>query len=106
MKAVTSHPASVTSVVPAVHSPDKRAPLRRLTRQLTQPRRGLSREESAIFVGVSATKFDEMVKDGRMPQPKTIDGRVVWDLIKLDLAFGALPDQVGAFDDNPWDAYT
>jgi predicted DNA-binding transcriptional regulator AlpA len=79
---------------------------RRLTRQLTQPRRGLSRDEAAIFVGVSATKFDEMVRDRRMPAPKKIDGRVVWDMMKLDRAFEALPDQDGASDVNPWDAYT
>jgi len=34
------------------------------------PRRGLSRVESAIYVGVSPTLFDQMVKDGRMPAPK------------------------------------
>jgi predicted DNA-binding transcriptional regulator AlpA len=89
-----------TSLVPADHRPDDRAPVHRLTRQLTQPRRGLSRDEAAIFIGVSATKFDAMVKDGRMPKPKTIDGRVVWDLIKLDRAFEALPDQDGALDDR------
>jgi hypothetical protein len=31
---------------------------------------------------------------------------VVWDLIKLDRAFEALPDQDGALEGNPWDAYT
>jgi predicted DNA-binding transcriptional regulator AlpA len=95
-----------TSLAPADHRPDERAPIRRQTRQLTQPRRGLSRDEAAIFIGVSATKFDAMVKDGRMPKPKTIDGRVVWDLIKLDRAFEVLPDQDGAPEGNPWDAYT
>lgn len=34
------------------------------------PRRGLSREEAAMYVGVGSTKFDEMVNDGRMPKPK------------------------------------
>src|SRR2546430_1301511 len=29
-------------------------------------RRGLSRDEAAIYIGVSAAKFDEMVADGRM----------------------------------------
>jgi len=48
------------------------------------PRRGLSRVESAIYVGVSPTLFDQMVKDGRMPTPKRINGRVVWDLRALD----------------------
>jgi predicted DNA-binding transcriptional regulator AlpA len=59
------------------------------------PRRGLSRVESAIYVGVSATLFDEMVKDGRMPMPKSINGRVVWDIRALDEAFEALPDKDG-----------
>jgi hypothetical protein len=35
--------------------------------------------------------FDEMVKDGRMPGPKRINSRVVWDKRLLDEAFEALP---------------
>lgn len=54
------------------------------------PRRGLRREESARYVGVSPTKFDEMVRDGDMPRPKRIGGCVVWDLKRLDMAFDAL----------------
>jgi excisionase family DNA binding protein len=54
--------------------------------------RGLSREEAARYVGVGLTKFEEMVKDGRMPRPKRIDGRVVWDRLKLEAAFSDLPD--------------
>jgi hypothetical protein len=34
-----------------------------------------------------------MVADHRMPRPKRIDGRVVWDLHQLDIAFAALPDE-------------
>lgn len=56
------------------------------------PRRGLSRAESAMYVGISASKFDELVRDGRMPGPKRIDGRKVWDVHDLDVAFDALPD--------------
>ena len=41
-----------------------------------------------------------MVKDGRMPQPKRIDGRVLWDRLALDAAFESLPS---AANDNPWD---
>jgi predicted DNA-binding transcriptional regulator AlpA len=71
------------------------------------PRRGLSRVESGIYVGVSATLFDEMVKDGRMPMPKRINGRVVWDIRALDEAFEALPDEDGRKGSNcepsPWE---
>jgi hypothetical protein len=63
--------------------------------------RGLSRSMAAIYVGVSATKFDEMVKDGRMPVAKRVDGRRVWDKRRLDLAFEALPDE-GAGTGDSW----
>jgi hypothetical protein len=53
---------------------------------------GLSRVEAAAYIGVSATKFDQLVGDGRMPRPKRIDGRVVWDREVLRLTFKALPD--------------
>src|SRR6184192_3994382 len=71
------------------------------------PRRGLSRVESAIYVGVSPTLFDQMVKDGRMPTPKRINGRVVWDIRALDDAFEALPDADGRQgsrrEPSPWE---
>lgn len=56
------------------------------------PPRGLSRLESAAYVGVSGSLFDTMVKDGRMPLPKRINARTVWDRLRLDVAFAALPD--------------
>lgn len=60
---------------------------------LAYPPRGMSREEAARYIGVSMTKFDEMVADGRMPRPKRIDGRVVWDRVRLDAAFTDLPEE-------------
>lgn len=71
------------------------------------PPRGLSRLQAAEYIGIGATKFDEMVLDGRMPRPKRIDGRTVWDRDKLDERFAAL-DEDEASDDaasktNPWD---
>lgn len=59
------------------------------------PRRGLSREEAAMYIGVGATKFDAMVNDGRMPKPKKVDARKVWDVRQLDIAFEALPSEDG-----------
>lgn len=63
------------------------------------PRRGLSRVEAAIYIGVSTTKLDEMVREGRMPGPKRIDGRKVWDVRDLDLAFDELPSEGNSWDD-------
>jgi predicted DNA-binding transcriptional regulator AlpA len=57
------------------------------------PRRGLSRVEASTYLGVSPSKFDELVKDGRMPRPRLIDSRKVWDVYELDMAFDELPRQ-------------
>jgi hypothetical protein len=65
------------------------------------PRRGLSRDEAAMYIGVSAGKFDELVADGRMPEPIKIDGRKIWDIRSLDLAFDALPRENPT--PNTWD---
>ena len=56
-------------------------PPTRVLRRLSQPRRGLSRDEAAVYIGVSRRKFE----------PKMIDARRVWDIRSLDLAFDALP---------------
>jgi predicted DNA-binding transcriptional regulator AlpA len=68
--------------------------------QIAYAPRGLSRDDAARYVGVGPTKFDEMVADGRMPRPKRVDGRVVWDRLKVDAAFSDLPDDSRA---NPLD---
>lgn len=65
-------------------------------------RRGLSRTEAAIYVGVGPSKFDEMVQDGRMPCPRRIDGRRIWDVRELDLSFDALPRDANAAPTNSW----
>ncbi|MBH5372961.1 hypothetical protein HZZ16_33655 [Bradyrhizobium sp. CNPSo 4016] len=60
---------------------------------LAYPPRGLSRDEAARYIGVSTTKFDQMVADGRMPRPKRVDGRVIWDRLRIEAAFTDLPDE-------------
>jgi predicted DNA-binding transcriptional regulator AlpA len=67
------------------------------------PRRGLSRVEAAMYIGISVSKFDELVHDGRMPNPKRIDGRKVWDVRALDLAFDLLPGDNGQASKNSFD---
>jgi len=68
------------------------------------PRRGLSHDEAAMYIGVSSGKFDAMLVDGRMPAPRRIDGRKIWDIHDLDLAFDALPREdvpvPGSWDDR------
>jgi predicted DNA-binding transcriptional regulator AlpA len=74
---------------------------RALSEMRPVPRRGLSREESAMYVGISSGKFDELVADGRMPRPVKIAGRKVWDVRAIDLAFDALVSESSS--SNSWD---
>jgi predicted DNA-binding transcriptional regulator AlpA len=66
------------------------------------PPRGLSRVQAAAYVGISPTLFDEMVVDGRMPKPVRINARTVWDRVKLDEAFAALPHGDLEDDGDGW----
>lgn len=65
------------------------------------PPRGLSRTEAAAYIGVSPSLFDMMVKDGRMPKPKMINSRTVWDIRRIDKAFDILPGR----DDDTYDEW-
>ncbi len=73
------------------------------TRGLPLPTaRGLNRVSAAAYVGVSTTLFDQMIADGRMPKPKRINARTVWDVRKLDLAFDALPGDEDGEPSDEW----
>lgn len=61
---------------------------------------GLSREVASAFIDVSPSKFDELVKDGRMPKPKQIDARRVWSRISIEKAFANLPGDEDNADDE------
>jgi hypothetical protein len=61
--------------------------------------RALPRAHAAAYLGISPTLFDRAIKDGLMPKPVRIYGRIVWDRLQLDLAFSALlNDNDGARD--------
>ena len=51
---------------------------------------------------MGTSKFDLMVSDGRMPKPKQVDGRRVWDVRSIDRYFDLLPGGDDS-DRNPWD---
>ncbi len=69
---------------------------------LATPRRGLSMDEAAKYIGIGTTMFDQLVNKGTMPKPRQINGRRVWDIRELDIAFDRLPG--GSAVANPWDA--
>lgn len=70
---------------------------------LSLPPRGLNRVEAARYVGVSVTLFDQMVADERMPAPKRINSRTVWDRLALDIYFEALPINDAQPAKSDWD---
>lgn len=67
------------------------------------PPRGLSRETAAAYIGIGVRLFEIMVADGRMPGPKIINKRRIWDRSQLDIAFSALPGDDCQDISNPWD---
>jgi predicted DNA-binding transcriptional regulator AlpA len=71
-------------------APRRKAPLENL------PPIGLRREEAAAHIRIGETKFDEMVRDGRMPKPRRIDSATVWDRLDVERKFRELP-----YDEQP-----
>jgi predicted DNA-binding transcriptional regulator AlpA len=50
-------------------------------------------DSPSTAIGISASKFRALVEDGRMPSPRRIDGRSIWDVDELRAAFKALPHE-------------
>lgn len=65
-------------------------------------RRALSEAEAALYVGLGASKFRQLVCEGRMPRPRLIDSRRLWDVDDLDAAFKSLPVEGGADEADTW----
>ncbi|MEI9417580.1 hypothetical protein [Mesorhizobium sp. Cs1321R2N1] len=67
---------------------------------------GVNRVQAAAFIGIGATLFDRLVQDGRMPDARIIEGRLVWDVSEVAAAFRAIPHRSEHLPDpavNPWD---
>jgi hypothetical protein len=79
----------------------ERLPARARSIETAWPR-GLRRPEAAAYLGISPSKFDDWVHRGLMPAPKRQDGIVVWDRVRLDAAFEALPDDGQKGGDSEW----
>jgi hypothetical protein len=63
---------------------------------------GLGELEAAAAIGISVSKFRTLVKDNRMPRPRRIDGRAVWDVDELRIAFKALPHERDRDGTDSW----
>ncbi|WP_316197039.1 hypothetical protein [Bradyrhizobium sp. SZCCHNS3053] len=63
---------------------------------------GLGEIEAAAAIGVSASKFRALVKESRMPRPRRIDRRFIWDVDELRAAFKALPHEGESEGSDTW----
>lgn len=70
----------------------------RRKQRLTVEPRGLRKPEGAAYISVSVAKFDEMVRDGRMPVARQVDAIPIWDRYEIDEAFDRLPSR----DQGSW----
>jgi hypothetical protein len=61
---------------------------------------GVSREQAAALVGISASLFDRLVHDGLMPDARMAYGRLIWDVQEVTAAFRALPHRTEQVDQS------
>ena len=76
---------------------------RALSKSRPVPRRGLCREEAAVYLGISPNTFDELRKLGRVDSPRVIGGRKLWDIHDLDMAFDSLPRENAQTMGQSWE---
>ena len=63
--------------------------------------RGLRAPDAAHYIGLSKSKFLDLVHEGILPQPVYIGRCALWDRLDLDAAFENFEPKVA---DNPWDS--
>ena len=88
---------------PAAHAPAGVIPTARLAACRPVVRRGLSRMEAAMYLGISPSKFDELRKANRIAPPKVLDGRLIFTVERLDEFLDSLPDENQISNDD-WTA--
>jgi excisionase family DNA binding protein len=62
---------------------------------------GIDRVQAAEYVGIDVTLFDRLVAEGRMPEPRTIYGRLIWDATEIARAFRQFPHRASGTDTSP-----
>jgi hypothetical protein len=72
-------------------------------RGATMPRRGLSRDESAMYLGIGVGLFDQLRDAGKIAPARVIGNRKLWDIRDLDVAFESLPREDAHALGETWD---
>jgi hypothetical protein len=55
-----------------------------------------------MYLGVSASTFDDPRATGKIEAPRLIKGRKLWDIRELDMAFDALPRENQEIEGKSW----
>jgi hypothetical protein len=63
----------------------------------------VGKQAAAALISISAGFFDKLVGDGRMPEPRELDGRVLWDSEEVKAAWRAIPKRGQAARRNSFD---
>jgi hypothetical protein len=56
-----------------------------------------------MYLGIGGGLFDGLRASGKIEPPRLINGRKLWDIRELDLAFDALPREDAPAIDTSWD---
>lgn len=67
-------------------------------------RRGFGAEDAATYLSLSPSYFRQLVGESKMPRPRIIGSRRVWDIDDLDAMFKALPREGGGEDESASDS--
>ena len=76
----------------------------KLQDHLAYPPRAFRAERAAAYLGMSTSKFLELVDRGRLSQGIKIDGMTLWDRLQLDADFEAFKAEETAHRRNTVDA--
>ena len=58
-------------------------------------RRGFSEDEAAVYLSLSPSFFRQLVEANKMPRPRLVEKRRVFDIEDLDAALKAFPREGG-----------
>lgn len=76
----------------------------KLQDHLAYPPRAFRAERAAAYLGMSTSKFLELVDRGRLSHGIKIDGMTLWDRLQLDADFETLKAEENAHKRNTVDA--
>ena len=63
----------------------------------------VSRDTGAALLGISGGTFDKLVRAGKLPEPREVESRILWDAKEIEAAWRAMPKRGQPSTSNEWD---